>query len=50
VSKPRSAFSTEGYFVVGYGENIDVLAIDIISREINFIGNFVGSYFGHPDR
>jgi NAD+-dependent secondary alcohol dehydrogenase Adh1 len=32
------------YFVVGYGENLDVPTIDIISREINFIGNFVGSY------
>jgi NAD+-dependent secondary alcohol dehydrogenase Adh1 len=32
------------YFVVGYGENIDVPTIDIISREINFIGNLVGSY------
>jgi NAD+-dependent secondary alcohol dehydrogenase Adh1 len=32
------------YFVIGYGENIDVPTIDIISREINFIGNLVGSY------
>ncbi len=32
------------YFVVGYGENIDVPTIDIISAEINFIGNLVGSY------
>jgi NAD+-dependent secondary alcohol dehydrogenase Adh1 len=32
------------YFVVGYGENIDVPTIDVISREINFIGNLVGSY------
>ena len=32
------------YFVVGYGENIDVPTIDIISTEINFIGNLVGSY------
>jgi NAD+-dependent secondary alcohol dehydrogenase Adh1 len=32
------------YFVVGYGENINVPTIDIISREINFIGNLVGSY------
>ncbi len=31
--------------VVGYGENIDVpTTIDIISTEINFIGNLVGSY------
>ncbi|ROS43945.1 NAD(P)-dependent alcohol dehydrogenase [Amycolatopsis thermoflava] len=32
------------YHVVGYGENIDVPTIDIISTEINFIGNLVGSY------
>jgi NAD+-dependent secondary alcohol dehydrogenase Adh1 len=32
------------YFVVGYGENIDVPTIDIISAEINIIGNLVGSY------
>jgi NAD+-dependent secondary alcohol dehydrogenase Adh1 len=32
------------YFVIGYGENLDVPTIDIISREINFIGNLVGSY------
>ncbi|WP_407685715.1 NAD(P)-dependent alcohol dehydrogenase [Mycobacterium sp. HUMS_1102779] len=32
------------YFVVGYGGNIDVPTIDIISSEINFIGNLVGSY------
>ena len=32
------------YHVVGYGENIDVPTIDIISTEINIIGNLVGSY------
>lgn len=32
------------YYVVGYGENINVPTIDIISTEINFIGNLVGSY------
>lgn len=32
------------YHVVGYGENLDVPTIDIISAEINFIGNLVGSY------
>jgi NAD+-dependent secondary alcohol dehydrogenase Adh1 len=32
------------YFVVGYGENIDVPTIDIISAEINIIGNLVGTY------
>ncbi|ANY24497.1 MULTISPECIES: NAD(P)-dependent alcohol dehydrogenase [Gordonia] len=32
------------FFVVGYGENIDVPTIDVISTEINYIGNLVGSY------
>ncbi|SDY39163.1 NAD(P)-dependent alcohol dehydrogenase [Herbiconiux ginsengi] len=32
------------FFVVGYGENIDIPTIDIISNEINIIGNLVGSY------
>ena len=32
------------YFIVGYGQNLDVPSIDIISSEINFIGNLVGSY------
>ncbi len=32
------------YHVVGYGENIDVPTIDIISTEISFVGNLVGSY------
>jgi NAD+-dependent secondary alcohol dehydrogenase Adh1 len=32
------------YHVVGYGENINVPTIDIISTEINIVGNLVGSY------
>jgi NAD+-dependent secondary alcohol dehydrogenase Adh1 len=32
------------YYVVGYGENLDIPTIEIISREISFIGNLVGSY------
>jgi NAD+-dependent secondary alcohol dehydrogenase Adh1 len=32
------------YHVVGYGENIDVPTIDIISTEITIVGNLVGSY------
>ncbi|KAK4634757.1 NAD-dependent alcohol dehydrogenase [Fulvia fulva] len=32
------------HYVVGYGENINIPTIDIISAEINFIGNLVGSY------
>ncbi|EXJ62435.1 alcohol dehydrogenase [Cladophialophora yegresii CBS 114405] len=46
-STPRGVKSlrrTGNYYVVGYGENINVPTIDIISTEINFIGNLVGSY------
>jgi NAD+-dependent secondary alcohol dehydrogenase Adh1 len=32
------------YHVVGYGENIDVPTIDMVSTEINIIGNLVGTY------
>ena len=32
------------YYVIGYGENINVPTIDIVSTEINFVGNLVGSY------
>ena len=32
------------YLVVGYGENVDVPTIDLVSAEINIIGNLVGSY------
>ncbi|GAA0603749.1 NAD(P)-dependent alcohol dehydrogenase [Kribbella sandramycini] len=32
------------YHVVGYGEDVVVPTIDIISTEINLIGNLVGSY------
>ena len=32
------------YYIVGYGENLDIPTIDVISTEINFIGNLVGSY------
>jgi NAD+-dependent secondary alcohol dehydrogenase Adh1 len=32
------------YHVIGYGENIDIPTIDVISREISFIGNLVGTY------
>ncbi|OYN91971.1 NAD(P)-dependent alcohol dehydrogenase [Parenemella sanctibonifatiensis] len=32
------------YYVIGYGENINVATIDVISNEINFIGNLVGTY------
>jgi NAD+-dependent secondary alcohol dehydrogenase Adh1 len=32
------------YYVIGYGGTLAVPTIDIISTEINFIGNLVGSY------
>lgn len=32
------------HFVVGYGENIDVPAIDVISTERSYVGNLVGTY------
>ncbi|SDO74394.1 NAD+-dependent secondary alcohol dehydrogenase Adh1 [Nakamurella panacisegetis] len=32
------------YHVVGYGENIVIPTIDVISTEISFVGNLVGSY------
>ena len=32
------------YFVIGYGGRVDIPTIDIISSEINVIGNLVGSY------
>jgi NAD+-dependent secondary alcohol dehydrogenase Adh1 len=32
------------YYVIGYGGVVKVPAIDIISSEINFVGNLVGTY------
>lgn len=32
------------HFIIGYGGRLDVPTIDIISTEINFIGNLVGNY------
>ncbi len=32
------------YFVIGYGGTLQIPTIDIISTEINFVGNLVGSY------
>jgi NAD+-dependent secondary alcohol dehydrogenase Adh1 len=32
------------HFIIGYGGNLNVPTIDIISTEINFIGNLVGTY------
>ncbi len=32
------------YYVIGYGGKLNIPTIDIISTEINFIGNLVGTY------
>ncbi|MGW4334734.1 NAD(P)-dependent alcohol dehydrogenase [Rhodococcus koreensis] len=32
------------YYVIGYGGTLEVPTIDIISTEINFVGNLVGTY------
>ena len=37
------------YYVIGYGENINIPTIDVISREISFIGNLVGTYIDLQD-
>ncbi|HSD77962.1 MAG TPA: NAD(P)-dependent alcohol dehydrogenase, partial [Solirubrobacteraceae bacterium] len=37
------------FFVIGYGQNIDIPTIDVISREISFIGNLVGTYVDLQD-
>ena len=37
------------YYVIGYGENLNLPTIDIISREISFIGNLVGTYVDLQD-
>jgi NAD+-dependent secondary alcohol dehydrogenase Adh1 len=36
-------------YVIGYGQNIDIPTIDVISREISFIGNLVGTYVDLQD-
>ena len=37
------------YYVIGYGQNIDIPTIDVISREISFIANLVGTYVDLQD-
>lgn len=41
---PRMLKGRGDYYVIGYGGNVDLLTIDIISQEINVIGNLVGTY------
>jgi NAD+-dependent secondary alcohol dehydrogenase Adh1 len=36
-------------YVIGYGQNIDIPTIDVISREVSFIGNLVGTYVDLQD-
>jgi NAD+-dependent secondary alcohol dehydrogenase Adh1 len=37
------------FYVIGYGQNIDIPTIDVISREISFIGNLVGTFIDLED-
>jgi NAD+-dependent secondary alcohol dehydrogenase Adh1 len=37
------------FYVIGYGQNVNVPTIDIISRETSFIGNLVGTYVDLED-
>ena len=37
------------FYVIGYGQNIDIPTIDVISREISFVGNLVGTYIHLQD-
>jgi NAD+-dependent secondary alcohol dehydrogenase Adh1 len=37
------------FYVIGYGQNVDIPTIDVISREISFIGNLVGTYVDLQD-
>ncbi len=45
-TKQGLAMTRQGgdYMIIGYGENIDVPTIDLVSSEINIVGNLVGSY------
>ena len=37
------------YYVIGYGQDLAIPTIDVISREISFIGNLVGTYVDLQD-
>ena len=41
---PQLLRNRGSHYVIGYGGTVDLPTIDIISREINIIGNLVGSY------
>jgi NAD+-dependent secondary alcohol dehydrogenase Adh1 len=44
IEGPQMIRDAGSYFVIGYGGEVRIPTIDIISREINVIGNLVGSY------
>jgi NAD+-dependent secondary alcohol dehydrogenase Adh1 len=41
---PRMLRRAGSYFVIGYGGTVSIPTIDIISTEINIVGNLVGTY------
>ena len=41
---PRMVRRAGSYFVIGYGGTVTIPTIDIISTEINVVGNLVGTY------
>jgi NAD+-dependent secondary alcohol dehydrogenase Adh1 len=41
---PQITRDAGSYFVIGYGGALDVPTIEFVSREINVVGNLVGSY------
>ena len=41
---PKLLRNRGSHYVIGYGGNVDLPTIEIISREINVIGNLVGTY------
>jgi NAD+-dependent secondary alcohol dehydrogenase Adh1 len=41
---PRMLRRAGSYFVIGYGGTVSIPTIDIISSEINVVGNLVGTY------
>jgi NAD+-dependent secondary alcohol dehydrogenase Adh1 len=44
VDGPRMLRRAGSYFVIGYGGTVNIPTIDIISTEINVVGNLVGTY------
>jgi NAD+-dependent secondary alcohol dehydrogenase Adh1 len=44
IDGPRLLRRNGSYFVIGYGGRLDLATIDIISTEINVVGNLVGTY------